>query len=152
MPRQSCRSKSPFREGIALVRRAAIESSPEPARAIRRGTVRERLRRYPTARHLLELVVADGGGSAKAFLGVAGFQHLPLRSGMAPHARIAVRLQLEADGERVSLRRVALHQALHALALPEHVLHVVPDLVGDHVRLREVSGRSEAPGQLPIEA
>src|SRR3954465_15933041 len=152
MPRQSCGSKSPFRESIALVRRAAIESAPEPARAIRRGTVRERLRRYPTARHLLELVVADGGSRAKALLRIAGLQHLPLRRGMAPHARIAVGLQLEPDRERVTLRRVALHQALHTLALPEHVLHVVSDLVGDHVRLREVSGRSEAPGQLPVEA
>src|SRR3954454_12880076 len=98
MPRQSCRSKSPFRESIALVRRAAIESSPEPARAIRRRTVRERLRRYPTARHLLELVVADRGGCEKSFLGVARFQHLPLRRGVAPHARVAVGLQLEPDG------------------------------------------------------
>src|SRR3954468_8390535 len=111
MPRRSCRSKSPFRESIALVGRTAIESAPEPARAIRRRTVRERLRRYPTAGHLLQLVVADRGGSAKALFGVAGFQHLPLRRGMAPHARVAVGLQLEPDRERVSLRRVALHQA-----------------------------------------
>src|SRR2546430_12960809 len=141
----------PFREGIAGIRGAAIESGAEPAGAVRRRPVREGLGRHAAAGHLLELVVAHRGGGPQAFLDVAGIEHLPLRRGMSPHAGVAIRLQLEADRERVALRGILLRESLHALAEAEHVLHVVPDLVRDDVGLGEVARSAETAGPLPVE-
>ena len=114
--------------------------------------MRERLRRDAPARRLLEPVVTDRRRGAKALVHVARIQQLPLRRRMAPHAGEAVGLQLQPHRERVAARRILLHRALHLPADSEHVLHVVPHLVGDHVGLREVAGCSESAGQLAVEA
>ena len=58
-----------------------------------------------------------------------------------PDARQAVRLQFNADLKRV---RVGLFNSLFCLLYlgqdSKQVLHVVPDLVGDNVGLRELAG------------
>src|SRR6184192_1804644 len=118
---------SAFRERIAGIGRSAIEAAPEPARSIRRRPVRERLGSDAAPRHLLELVVADGGSGAQALLDVAGLEHLALGGGMAPHARQTVRLQLDANGKHIALGGIALGELLHAIAQPEHVLDVMAD-------------------------
>src|SRR5512133_3967855 len=69
-----------------------------------------------------------------------------------PRAREAVRLQLHPDGERVARARVALLRGVHALRDAEDVLDVVPDLVRDDVRVRELASRAEARRELPVEA
>ena len=83
----------------------------------------------------------DGRG-VEALLEVAGLEQLPLRGRVSPDAGEAVRLQLEPD------RVLAV---LDLVVDPERVLHVVPDLVRDHVGLREVAGSAEAVLQLAEE-
>src|SRR5207302_2005194 len=119
---------------VARIQRAGVEAALEPARAIRRRPVREALRRDAASRHLLQAVVADGRRGAEAFIGVAGVEHLLSRGAVAPHAGEAVGLQLEADRERIALRRIAALLAGDLLADAEQVLHVVSDLVRNHVR------------------
>ena len=66
-----------------------------------------------------------------------------------PHAGEAVGLQLEAHGERVGGRLVGpLLRGVHLVGEAEQVLHVVADLVGDHVGLGEVAAGAEPVAQL----
>ena len=63
-----------------------------------------------------------------------------------PDAGEAVGLQLDAHAQRVGLRLAAARPRI-ASTLPRdahQVLHVVADLVRDHVGLRELAGRAEA--------
>src|SRR5947209_5770101 len=71
---------------------------------------------------------------------------------MAPDPGQAIGLQLQADGERVSLGRVAALQRADLLLDPQQFLHVVPNLVRDDVRLRELARRAELRAQLVEEA
>jgi hypothetical protein len=71
---------------------------------------------------------------------------------VAPHARQAVGLELEAHREIVLAARVAPLGLAHLVLVAEHVLHVVADLVGDDVGLGEVAGRFEALAQHAEEA
>ena len=68
-----------------------------------------------------------------------------------PHAGVAVRLELQSDRELVALRRVSPGLALHGGIRAEQRLHVVPDLVSEHVGLREVARGPEPPMELAEE-
>ena len=71
---------------------------------------------------------------------------------MAPDAGVAVGLQLEPHRQRI---RVARIRSLHLAHLPFRAgnrLHVMADLVREHVGLGEVPGRAEAALQLVEEA
>ena len=72
--------------------------------------------------------------------------------GVAPHAREAVGLQLEANGEVVLEVGTLLHRAAHLRLDAQQLLHVVADLVRQDVRLGELAGRAEASLQLVVEA
>ena len=63
-------------------------------------------------------------------------EQVALLGGVGPHSRVTVGLELHRD--RVPLR-------------PEEALHVVTDLVGDHVGLREVAGGTELGIERPEE-
>ncbi len=62
---------------------------------------------------------------------------------VGPDAGEAVGLQLEPDREVVGVCRARGLLALDVVHDAEQVLHVVPELVGDHVGLSEVAGRGE---------
>ena len=92
-----------------------------------------------------DLVVADGRGRAQAALDVLGVDDVALLRIEAPDARVTIGLQLEAHRQRVTRPLVgALRLRVELAHRAEQVLHVVPDLVRDHVRLREVARRAEA--------
>ena len=107
---------------------------------------------YPRAAFCM-LVVADRAGRVQGLVDVAGLEDVARALGvMAPDAGVAVGLQLEADGKRVASRLVrALLRRVHLVGDAEQVLHVMPDLVRDHVGLGEVAGRAEAVLQLAVE-
>ncbi len=109
------------------------------------------LRVDPTARLLLDPVVADRGGRSEGLVDVALLEEAPLAGGMRPDPGQAVGLQLEPDRERVGPRRAALLLGAHLVGQAQEMLDVVADLVGQHVRLREVPGRAESAPQLVIE-
>ena len=73
-----------------------------------------------------------------------------------PHAGQAVGLQLHAHLQSVDLTLVAalqclLLEGLHLVCHAEQSLHVMADLVGDHVGLREIAGRMKPVLQLSVE-
>ena len=100
---------------------------------------------------LLDAVVADRGGGAQGLLDVAFLEQPALVGGVRPDTRQAVGLQLEAHRQRVGAIGPALLPA-DLLGDAQEVLHVVADLVGEHVGLGEVAGRPEAVLQLVVEA
>ena len=70
-----------------------------------------------------------------------------------PDAGEAVGLQLGADRQRIRLSLAELLLALmHVGEDAEHVLHMVADLVRQHIGLREIAGRAEARAKLVVEA
>src|SRR5262245_25189494 len=106
------------------------------------------LRGDAAGRHLLQAVVADRCGGPQAFVCVTGIEldfagRCPslLRGFVAPHPGEAVGLQFESDRCALGARTWI---GPYAIAVPEQVLHVMTELVRDHVGLREIAGRSEA--------
>ena len=63
----------------------------------------EALRTHLAARHALQPVVTNGGSRVQAFVRIAGFEQPARLCVMAPHAGIAVSLQLETNGQRIPL-------------------------------------------------
>src|ERR1700731_2076080 len=71
-----CADRLPIGEGVAAIDRPGLQPGAEPAGAVVRRTVRERLRRDAPARRLLEPVVADRRRGAKALVHIAGVTRL----------------------------------------------------------------------------
>ena len=104
----------------------------------------ETVRRDVAAGLFLEPVIPDGICSAQRLLDIALLENLARPFGpVCPYACITVSLQLEHDGKFIGLRLV--YRALSLLHLSggtEQVLDMVPYLVGDHIGLCKISGRS----------
>jgi hypothetical protein len=102
-------------------------------------------------RRLLDAVVAHRGGGVEAVRDVGLRDALDQRGVdrvRRPHPGEAVGLQLEPHRSR----RRALPIVPDLLVVPQQVLHVVAVLVGQHVRLGEVSAvGAEARAQLVVE-
>ncbi len=82
---------------------------------------------------------------------VSGLQ--PVAVARGPDAGIAIGLQLDADLNRISLRRRTL--ALRRPRLIEHagkMLDMMPHLMRDHIGLGKVAGRAEPVAKLAVEA
>ena len=95
--------------------------------------------------------IADGG--VERVLDVAGLEDVALLRRVPPDAGEAVGLELHADGERVLEVGALLLRLAHLLVDAEDVLHVVADLVREHVGLREVAALgAEARAQVLVEA
>ena len=87
-------------------------------------------------------------------LDVAGLQpvlHLVIER--RPHAGEAIGLQLHPHLQLIGLALAAriLLQRLHAVGNTQQRLHVMADLMRNHIGLREVAGRAEAPLQVVVE-
>src|SRR6185295_8785820 len=98
-------------EGVAGGDLAALEARREPADALLRRAVGERVRNDGPLRLALQPVVADGGRGAERFLDVALLEPLVARLRVVrPDAGEAFRLELLADREsaRALHRRAAL--------------------------------------------
>src|SRR5438105_5903382 len=135
----------PVRKRVAAFDRAAVHAAAQPAHAIGRRSMRERLGNDLAARHALQPVVADGRRRVQSFIHIAGIEQAARLGEMSPHARVAVGLQLEADGQRVGLAIVgAFPLRRDGFRDAQQVLDVVTDFVRDDVGLREVAGRAEA--------
>src|SRR5262245_58263864 len=89
----------------------------------------------------LQAIIANGGGRLHGCLDVAGLEELPLfLRVMGPYPGKAVGLQLDADLELIGFASVhTLLRLLHLWQDSEQVLHMVADLVSNHVGLRELA-------------
>ena len=94
----------------------------------------------------------DRGRRGQALLEVAALEDPAVVGRAGPDAGEAVGLQLEANRELVGVVGVRLALLADLLLDAELLLDVVAELVGDHVRLREIAGRLEALIELVEEA
>src|SRR3954469_11933158 len=131
------------RKRIAGLETAALQAGLEPAHALRRTAVRERIRHDDAARLTLQPVVADRARGVQALLDIALLQNLAHTVGaIGPDAGDAVRLQFDPDRDRVRSPFVAaLALGVRGLQNAKLVLHVVADFVSDHVGLGKIPRR-----------
>lgn len=104
----------------------------------------EGLRSDLAGRLPLRAIVADRRGGLEPRLKIARLEQTALARGEAPDPGEAVGLQFLPD--RQCVPRGLTHAGallLDPLGDTQHVLHVVSDLMGDHVGPREVAGRAE---------
>src|SRR6478735_1385266 len=95
-------------EGVAARRIAGLEARVEPVRPLVRRAVGPGLRVDPNACARLDPVVAHRRRCLQALLDVARVEIALLVDRLGPHARQAVRLELELDGQLVLAARVLL--------------------------------------------
>lgn len=131
-------------EGVALIHVTTLEASGKPALPLCRGAMREAVRSDPTRALPLQCVVTDPTSSIEGFFDIALFEGLALRSGaMGPDSCQAVGLKFQSHRElvRLGLRQTPLH-LLNLLINTKLMLNMVTDLMGDHIRLGEISRRT----------
>src|SRR5258706_10846211 len=131
------------REGVAARDLSRIQTGLKPLHALLRRSVGELLGTYVAGRHLLQPVVSHCGRRAQPSFDVRLMYDIALLGRVRPHAREAVRLQFQAYRQRIRLRWLALPHALYFALDAQQLLHVMSDLMRDHVGLGEFPGRSE---------
>src|SRR5215208_1981479 len=130
-------------EGVAGRNFALREAGHEPALALLRRAVGEGVRHHAALRTPLQSVVADRGCRLQRGVDVARLEEAVLLfSVVGPHAGEAVRLQFDAHLDLVGPppRAWRLLRALRLLQNAEFILHVVADLMRDHIGLRKFAG------------
>ncbi len=101
----------------------------------------------PALALLLQAIVTDGIGGVQCILQVAFLEPvMALLCVVGPDTGKAVGLQLLAHQQAVVAfhLRTALARRLHLLGNAQQRLHVMADLVGDHIGLGEIAGHLEA--------
>jgi len=101
----------------------------------------ERIRHHVFLRSSLQSVISNGRCRPQCGLHIPAFNKLPLLLGaIGPDAGKAVRLQLNSDLQAISFDLI--HSALRLLQLgqqPQLILHVVSDLMGNHIGFGELT-------------
>src|SRR6185312_13652149 len=129
-------------KGITAFHGAGLEAGAEPARALRRRAVGEGIGHDIALRALLQNVVADRRRGLQRRLDIAGLEKFPfLFRAVGPNPGEAIGLKLDANLHLVGpwLACLAL-QLMRLRQNAEQVLHMMADLVRDHVSLRELAG------------
>lgn len=95
-----------------------------------------------TLRLSLQSIIPDGGCRLQCGVHISWFNEVPLCvASVSPDASKAIGLQLNADLQTVGLGLI--HGTLRLLRFWQHteqVLHVVTNLVANHIGLRELAG------------
>jgi hypothetical protein len=135
---------SPVAERIAGFDLTSRQASLEPRASLRRRSVCKRLGVDSTVCRALNAVVADGGGGVETFFNVTLLENASLLGAMSPDAGEAIGLQFEPHRHGVRVGWVLLLKATSLRIDAEQVLNVMPQLVREDIRFREVAGRAEA--------
>src|SRR5262249_2175018 len=147
-------------ERVAGADRARLEAGHEPALALRRAAVGEAVRHHVALRPSLQGIVADRRRGLHGGLDVARLDERRLALALQvvvlelrPHAGETIGLHLDPhlDGVRLGLAAGRLLQLLCLRQDAEQVLHVMADLVRDHVSLRELAGAALATAETGLD-
>jgi hypothetical protein len=132
----------------------ACNPAAEPLDALLGAAVGKTLGNDVALRPFLHPIVADLRRGVESFFDIALLQNATVAMRMVrPDARKAIRLQFEPN--RQGIRFPLAGTALQRLNFPhdtEKILHMMADLVSDHVSLSEVTRRLKALAQFPVES
>lgn len=148
----SCVKTLACSESVALPNLTGLEAPPEPLRPLGGTPVRETLRTHMPRGHPLQTVVAHGCRGRHSRRDVRVVDDLALLRGMAPYARVAIRLQFQTHRKRFRLRWLAIRQPVHPVLDAQQFLHVVTYFMRYHIGLRELAWRPEPLAQLVKES
>src|SRR5437867_5294046 len=130
-----------WRKCVAALHRSLLHAGVEPALPLLGRAMREAVRHHPALRAPLQRIVTDCGGGAQRGLDVTGLQQMPALIGLVrPHAGEAIGLQLDTDLDSVCFWRAPTGGLLSVVRLRQdalEILHVMTDLMRDHIGLRE---------------
>lgn len=95
--------------------------------------------------HLLQAIISNSRCRAKPLLEITRFNQVPFVLGMmAPDTGITIGLEFHSDRERVSFHLGYLSlKAMYLFGDAKEILHVMADLMGDHIGLSKVTRRSK---------
>src|SRR5690349_21023999 len=112
--------------------------------------MREALRHDVATGLHLQSVVTDRACRVDALLDISSLEKVSCAVRLpGPNASKAIGLQFKSDGKLIGSGLIAAFSlVLHPIHDAKQVLHVMPDLMGDHVSFREVAGGMEAIAQL----
>lgn len=108
----------------------------------------EGFRADPAGRHALQAIVANRGSRIQRLFHIRLIHDIALSRRVAPHAREAIGLQLQADRQRIRLLGTSLLKPMHSWFDAKQFLNVVTQLMSDHVSLRELTRRAKTRTQL----
>src|SRR5262252_148236 len=131
----------------------------EPALALLRAAVSKAVRHHASGCLALQGVVADRGGRLQRRFDIACFDERRLTLSpeavvlvFRPYPREAIGLQFDLHLKVIRLRAAhALLPPLHLRKDPQKVLHVMTDLVGDHIGLRKLAGLALAAAEAALD-
>src|SRR5215471_17217673 len=139
-------------EGVARADVARFHAAAKPFRSLPRASMGERIGNDMAGGHLLQAIVADGRYRIHARGDIGLVDDAALARRMAPDARQTIRLQFHPHREWVGCGGIGAAQPAHLGFDAEQFLHVMTELVRDHVGLAEFARRAEAIGKLVEEA
>lgn len=96
----------------------------------------KRFRRYVTPCGALQSVITHGGSGIQRRIDVCLVDHVPFLRGVSPNAGETIGLQFDPD------------RGPPGLQYTQKFLHMVADLMGDHISLRELTRCAESPFEL----
>src|SRR5665213_726179 len=141
------RAKNASLKRVARGDAAGFQTGAEPVDPLRGCAMGERFGIRVALSHSLQTVVAHRRRGAQRGIDIGPVDEVPLPRGVSPDTRKAIGLQFQLHRKRIPLTWLLLLQTPHFRLYSEKLLHMVADLVRDHVSLCKVSGRPEAPLQ-----
>src|SRR4030095_4832646 len=129
-------------EGVAGIDPATVDPALDPPDALLGRAVGEGIWHGITLRFALQPVVADRGSRLHRLLDIARLEDMTGAIGVVgPDPGEAIGLQLQADGRRVGSGLGTGPHRIHLVHDAHEVLHMVPDLMRDHIGAGKVSRR-----------
>src|SRR5688572_24620820 len=101
--------------------------------------MRERLHVHTPAALRENAIVTNRCRCRHCFVDISRLEHVPLTRAGGPDTCVAVGLELHSYRQRIRLPRIRLLQLANLRVSPGEVLNMMPQLVREHVRLREIT-------------
>jgi len=105
--------------------------------------VRERFGSHVASAHTLKPVVTDSRSRVDGRFDVSFVDQMPLLGSVRPNPGEAIGLEFKPNRERVRLAGILFLKPVDFRLNAEDLLHMVAELMGDHIGLSELAGRTE---------
>ena len=128
-------------ECVAVTKVVGLQTFGEPTYPLCGTAMRERIRHHIALATLLKPVIADGRSCVQALFNVALFKNVcGCMRFLCPDSCKAVSLQFHSNRQKIGIRFGQLHSRSRNFFRDTYqILHMMPDLMGDHISLRKIA-------------